>query len=59
MSLHQDKKTIPNLKEFTRKDEDYFSWQDSWDLFVLPMTLVLLPSILSWPQVYSMSCGLP
>ena len=29
MSLHQDKKTIPNLKEFTRKDEDYFSWQDS------------------------------
>ena len=29
MSLHQDKKTIPDLKEFTGKDEDYFSWQDS------------------------------
>ena len=29
MSRHQEKKTIPNLKEFTRKDKDYFSWQDS------------------------------
>ena len=29
VSLHQDKKTIPDLKEFTRKDEDYFSWWDS------------------------------
>ena len=28
-SLHQDKKTIPDLKEFTGKDEDYFSWRDS------------------------------
>ena len=28
-SLHQEKKTISDLKEFTRKDEDYFSWHDS------------------------------
>ena len=28
-SLHQEKKTIPDLKEFTGKDEDYFSLQDS------------------------------
>ena len=28
-SLHQDKKSIPNLKEFTGKDEDYFSWRNS------------------------------
>ena len=28
-SLHQEKKTIPDLKEFTGKDKDYFSWQDS------------------------------
>ena len=28
-SLHQENKTIPDLKEFTRKDEDYFSWRDS------------------------------
>ena len=27
--LHQEKKTIPDLKEFTRKDKDYFSWWDS------------------------------
>ena len=26
--LHQEKKTISDLKEFTRKDEDYFSWRD-------------------------------
>ena len=29
MSLHQEKKTVPGLKEFTGKDEDYFSWRDS------------------------------
>ena len=29
VSLHQEKKTIPNLKEFTGKDEDYFSRCDS------------------------------
>ena len=28
-SLHQEKKTIPDSKEFTGKDEEYFSWQDS------------------------------
>ena len=28
-SLHQEKKTVPDLKEFTGKDEDYFSWRDS------------------------------
>ena len=27
--LHQEKKTVPDLKEFTGKDEDYFSWRDS------------------------------
>ena len=27
--LHQEKKTVPDLKEFTGKDKDYFSWQDS------------------------------
>ena len=29
MGLQQDKKTVPDLKEFTRKDEDYYSWHDS------------------------------
>ena len=29
MSLHQEKKTIPDLKEFAGKDKDYFSWWDS------------------------------
>ena len=29
VGLQQDKKTIPDLKEFTRKDEDYYSWHDS------------------------------
>ena len=28
-SLHQDKKTIPDLKEFTGKDKEYFSWWHS------------------------------
>ena len=28
-SLHPEKKTVPDLKEFTGKDEDYFSWRDS------------------------------
>ena len=28
-SLHPEKKAIPDLKEFTGKDEDYFSWWDS------------------------------
>ena len=27
--MHQEKKTIRDLKEFTRKDEDYYSWRDS------------------------------
>ena len=29
MGLQQDKKTVPDLKEFTGKDEDYYSWHDS------------------------------
>ena len=28
VSVHQEKKTVPDLKEFTRKDKDYFSWCD-------------------------------
>ena len=28
-SIHTEKKTVPDLKEFTGKDEDYFSWRDS------------------------------
>ena len=27
--LQQDKKTVPDLKEITRKDKDYYSWCDS------------------------------
>ena len=29
VGLQQDKKTVPDLKEFTGKDEDYYSWHDS------------------------------
>ena len=28
-SLHPEKKTVPDLKEFTGKDKYYFSWRDS------------------------------
>ena len=27
--LHQEKKTVPDLNEFTGKNKDYFSWRDS------------------------------
>ena len=29
VGLQQDKKTVPDLKEFTGKHEDYYSWHDS------------------------------